>query len=204
MRDGNSTKYSLERIIPSLNKTFEGSYFQQRNVTKDTFDAFYLATAGCDSSLPPFLHNQAALPIVDLRGQIVTLGFRTNIEQIRYYYLPFRKLHNLYGLYQAWPHIVKENKVYIVEGLFDVLLPYSYGIKNIVAIMGTRMSAVQTLLLASLTNNFTLVMDCDKPGMVGLNANIPKIKELAPDINVETLYTYPYKDFDEFIKAKRL
>jgi DNA primase len=145
----------------------------------------------------PYEHKPL-MPINDVNGNLVSLALRLGDSGHKYHYLPFSKMHHLFGLDKAQEYIIKEDMVYIVEGFFDVLLPVSNGVRNVVAIMGTRISKEQVYLLASFTNNFTFVLDSDGAGMRSIPLVTKLIQELAPDVTCHTMFTYPYKDFADY------
>jgi DNA primase len=80
----------------------------------------------------------------------------------------FKKNSLLFGYDLARPHIRNSSSVIVVEGYFDVMSLYNAGVKNVVATMGTAISAEQLLLLTDRRNpreiTITLLMDADHAG----------------------------------------
>ena len=64
---------------------------------------------------------------------------------------------HLYGLNLAKDYIRKQDYVIIVEGYFDLILPYQNEIRNIVATLGTALTPEQVGILKRFTKNFIMV-----------------------------------------------
>ena len=77
----------------------------------------------------------------------------------------YHKAHELYGIYQAKKAIVKNDRVYLVEGQADVISMHQAGIENVVAGSGTALSFPQIHMLHRLTSNITLIYDDDAAGL---------------------------------------
>lgn len=191
-------------ITKSLDRTYFNSYFQSRKVTEETFNFFRLGT------MPPFpkagvpaaLRGTPAFPIMNINGDIVSYAFRTGTDKTKYYSLPYHKAGILYGLFQAYPSILSTKTVYIVEGYFDVLVGFSFGITNIVGIMGVSMGIEQVIVLASIADKFIIIPDSDKSGLRSISKNEKLISSLFPDIIIDVRYLYPSKDFAEYLSRR--
>ena len=116
------------------------------------------------------------VPIRNDKGELVGLSGRLAtdnkklIEKYRKYKnkVDFDKGFVLYNLNKAKEHIAEDGQVVIVEGFFDVLRLWSYGIQNVVAIMGSALVPEQMLLLLS-SGCFEayVCMDNDGAGQIG-------------------------------------
>ena len=84
----------------------------------------------------------------------------------------FNKGKTLFGIYQAKQHIQNLNKVYVVEGQFDVLTLVSTGYFNTVCGSGTAFTTDQARLIRKFTDNVTLIYDGDKAGVKAAIRNI--------------------------------
>lgn len=80
----------------------------------------------------------------------------------------FKKNLVLYNFFRALPYIKKAKKVVLVEGFFDVMRLWSYGIKNVVSPLGTSLSKQQVKLLVPYVNDVVLMFDADRGGRSGL------------------------------------
>lgn len=129
-----------------------------------------------------------ALPIRDERGQLVAYaGRRLKPQQMRQYgkyKFPkgFRKELVLYNLDRAREADAKQ--LIMVEGFFSVLALYEADFENVVAIMGSDLSAEQGALLKGVPE-VVLLLDGDDAGRAGM----VKAKELlAPHTTVRSIF----------------
>lgn len=192
------------KITASLDRTYIGSYFESRGVSQEVFDLFRLGTIPTDpiDGIPAALRGTPAFPITDANGNILSYACRTGTVETKYYSLPYHKAGVLFGLYQAYPSILSTRTVYVTEGYFDVLVAFSFGITNVVAIMGASLGLEQVIMLASIANKFILVPDSDKVGLRSLTKNRKLISSFFPDIIINERYVYPSKDFAEYLLEK--
>ena len=111
---------------------------------------------------------------IGLSGKVVgftarVLDSRTKGVNMKYVNSPdsdiYHKAHELYGIYQAKKAIVKNDRVYLVEGQADVISMHQAGIENVVAGSGTALCFPQIHMLHRLTSNITLIYDDDAAGL---------------------------------------
>lgn len=76
----------------------------------------------------------------------------------------FHKSHVIYGLDLAHRAVREQNQVVIVEGYMDVIANHQFGFLNVVACMGTALTADQSRQLQTYTTNFVLALDADAAG----------------------------------------
>ena len=116
-----------------------------------------------------FFYGRLMIPIKNSNGRVIGFGARvlddTNPKYINTPSTPiFDKKSVLFGLSVASKGIRDDNSVVVVEGYLDVITAYQFGFKNVVASMGTALTANQVGSLKSRTNNFVLAMDSDSAG----------------------------------------
>lgn len=94
---------------------------------------------------------------------------------------PFKKGNHLFLLNKARKYIFEQNKVYVVEGYIDALILYQYGIKNVCALMGTKLTPRKIGLIARYCNNICLCLDVDenKSGQKGQDKAILALSEFG-------------------------
>jgi len=111
--------------------------------------------------------------------------------------MPFNKKTLLYGLADSYRHILNKDHVYIVEGIFDFLVMWQYGIRDVVSSLGSLLHYEQMCLLARFANNFTVIYDPDPSGKEGMT----KAKELITKhgYRCSTVYLSEGLDVDDFI-----
>ncbi len=127
--------------------------------------------------------HRLIFPIRDLQGNIVGFGGRAldASQQPKYLNSPqtpiFDKGALLYGLDQAAPAIRHEGRAILVEGYFDVLMAHQEGYKNVVAPMGTSLTAAQVRLLKRMTRRLYLALDADAAGRMSVRREMEVIRE---------------------------
>jgi DNA primase len=77
----------------------------------------------------------------------------------------FSKGKLLYGLDLAKQSIRKADRLFIVEGYFDVIRMVLAGIDEVVAPLGTALTELQAALISKYTKNVFLVYDSDQAGL---------------------------------------
>ncbi len=114
--------------------------------------------------------DRLMIPIHDDRGRIAAFGGRILGEgEPKYLNSPetpiFHKGRTLFGMYHAKDAVRREESILIVEGYFDMIIPYCCGVKNIAATMGTALTEYHLRQLQRYTNKVILVFDADPAGM---------------------------------------
>ncbi len=116
-----------------------------------------------------FFRNRLIFPIRDARGQTIGFGGRElGGGQPKYLNTPqtllFDKSATLYGLDLAREGIRRGNRVVIVEGYMDVVLPHQYGFRNVVACIGSAITEKHIRQIKKLTRRVALALDPDAAG----------------------------------------
>ena len=115
--------------------------------------------------------SRLMFPLRDNLGR--TLGFSgraiSSKDEPKYLNSPetpiFKKGSFLYGLDVTKQDIRKSDQVLVVEGQFDLLIPYQAGFCNIVAALGTALTEAQLGLIARFTKKVTFIFDQDSAGL---------------------------------------
>ncbi len=132
-------------------------------------------------------------PLRDYRGQVV--GFAGRIieesDEPKYINIPetllYKKRQTVFGLDLAKEEIQKKGEVFIVEGEFDMITPYSLGIKNIVAIKGSAITREQLLLLKRFARKIVFLLDNDEAGREAVYRGFENAKGLDVELYVAVL-----------------
>lgn len=108
-------------------------------------------------------------PIINPHGKVIGFGGRVLDDTLpKYLNSPespiYNKSNSLYGLNVAKDFIRSEDKVVIVEGYFDLLSLNQYGIKNVVATLGTALTQSHIKALKRYTKNMITIFDADEAG----------------------------------------
>jgi DNA primase len=123
-----------------------------------------------DGSTGIRFRGRLIFPIHDFRGRPVAFGGRILGEgEPKYLNSPespiFHKGKTLYNLHAARNAIRREEAAIIVEGYFDVIRLVLAGIENVVAPLGTALTADQAALLRRYAPTVTLLYDSDQAGL---------------------------------------
>lgn len=151
--------------------------------------------------------SRAIFPWLNVSGKVVAFGgrvldSRTKGVAQKYVNSPdsdiYHKERELYGIYQAKKAIVKEDRVFMVEGYTDVIAMHQAGVENVVANSGTALSIYQIRMLHRFTNNITLLYDGDE---AGIHAAIRGTDMLLEEgMNVKVLLLPDGDDPDSFAR----
>ncbi len=158
--------------------------------------------------------NRLMFPIFDSNGRVVAFSGRIMSDIIpskteradsgKYVNSPETILYNkskiLYGFDKAKMEIRKADKVILVEGQMDAILPWQDGIKNIVATSGTALTENHLSILKRLTNNLILAFDVDDAGFRATKRGIDLANELG--FGVSVLDISSGKDPADFVKER--
>lgn len=151
--------------------------------------------------------GRVIFPWIGVGGKIIAFGgrlldSRTKGVAQKYVNSPdsdiYHKDHELYGIFQAKKQIVKEDRVYMVEGYTDVISMHQCGIENVVANSGTALSIHQIKLLRRFTQNITLLYDGDEAGIHAAMRGTDML--LAEGMNIKVLLLPDQEDPDSFAR----
>jgi DNA primase len=172
--------------------------------------------------------NRLIFPIRDERGRAIGFGGRVLGDGLpKYLNTPqtalFDKSGTLYALDRAKDAIHTAGSAVVVEGYMDAIAAHQYGIKNVVATLGTALTERHVQLLKRYTRRVTLAMDADAAGQEAMSRGLAVVDRAGadPDAPVETtvdwtgmvrlhavapvevhVFTVPHgKDPDEAIRA---
>lgn len=151
------------------------SYFKQRGLTDSTIKTFnlgycdtggYVTVPEVSSFVDRRFYHSALFPIHNLYNTPISVSARplSTGSPFKYIHSKYDKAHHLYGLNVTWQDILKTRKVYIVEGNFDLLTLYQYGVTNVVAMLGSQFSPTQLCLLTRFCDEVVIATDGDEPG----------------------------------------
>lgn len=99
----------------------------------------------------------------------------------------FSKHKLLYGLDQARDAISRSRTALVVEGYTDCLIGHQYGIRNMVAVLGTALGESHIRTLKPYTDKIILVLDGDEAGRRRTNEVLPLFLAQQVDLRILTL-----------------
>jgi DNA primase len=114
--------------------------------------------------------NRIMFPIADLQGRVIAFGGRVIGEgQPKYLNSSdtpiFHKSANMYAIDRAKSSIVATGTAVVVEGYTDVIALHEAGITNVVATLGTALTAQHLKLLGRFAKRIVYLFDGDEAGM---------------------------------------
>ena len=146
------------------------------------------------------------IPIRDVSGRAIGLGGRImpDAEGPKYLNSPatalFDKSRTLYAIDLAKAAIRREKLAVIVEGYTDVMAAHQAGFENVVASLGTALTAGQVELANRYADAVALAYDVDVAGEAATQRNL--VEELQGVVSKVRVIRIPAgKDPDEFIKT---
>lgn len=151
--------------------------------------------------------GRAIFPWLNVSGKVVAFGgrvldSRTKGVAQKYVNSPdsdiYHKERELYGIFQAKKAIVKEDRVFMVEGYTDVIAMHQAGIENVVANSGTALSVYQIRMLHRFTSNITLLYDGDEAGIHAAMRGTDML--LQEGMNIKVLLLPDGDDPDSFAR----
>jgi DNA primase len=141
--------------------------------------------------------DRLIFPIRDVRGQPVGFGGRILpnnplADRLPKYYNSsdtplFSKSELLYGLDQAKLSAAKAGFLAVVEGYTDVLMAHQSGVTNVVATMGTALTARHVQRLRQFAPKVVLVFDADAGGATGVDRALEIFVSHEVDLAIATL-----------------
>ena len=127
-------------------------------------------------------------PVFDAQGKPIAFGGRTLDPEGRH----------LFGLNLTRDEIRKQGFAILVEGYLDLIVPYQFGVRNLVASLGTALTPEQVKLIGRFARKVVVNYDGDRAGVQAAKRAIETI--LAEDLEVKVLVLPDNADPDEFIR----
>lgn len=158
------------------------NYFLDRGFKEQTLKEFEMGfgTSGVDK-------DRCIFPIRNVYGGLVGWTGRAVLSKMKPKWLHrptdrFFKALNLFNINRAISYILKSNTVYVVESVGNCMRLWELGIKNVVAILGNKISEIQIEMLLGYANNIYFVFDNDDGGYDGIEVAINQLYD--KDANV--------------------
>lgn len=122
-----------------------------------------------DGSIYPYFRKRLIFPIRDIRGNTIAFGGRElGGGHPKYLNTPqtilYDKSATLYGLDLARDAVRRADRIILVEGYMDAIVPAQHGTRNIVAVTGSAVTEKHIQQIKKLTRRVTLALDPDAAG----------------------------------------
>ena len=137
--------------------------------------------------------NRIIFPIFDIKSKVIGFGGRglDDTTMPKYVTSPETPLYikgkHLYGLNFSKDKIREKDSCLIVEGYLDFLIPYSQGIDNIVASLGTALTKDQIRLIKRYTHNVVMIYDGDISGQLAALRSLDLFTEEGLSVKIVTM-----------------
>ena len=179
-------------------------FFQTKNAPVSLLEKGGLVLPGAKTGeYRDRFRGRVIFPIFSLTGRVVAFGGRTVIDaEPKYLNSPDTPLYSkgklLYGLNFSKDAIRDAGTVILVEGYTDFSALYQAGIRNVVASLGTALTAWQVAQVMRFASRMLINYDGDSAGKAAAARAVPLGFEKG--LNVEVLVLPEDKDPDAFIK----
>lgn len=146
--------------------------------------------------------NRVMFPIFDYRGNVIGFGGRVLDDSLPKYLnspdsIIFNKRFNLYGLNFSRKNIINRTIV-LVEGYMDLISLFQYGVRNVVATLGTALTEQQGNLIKRYADTAIISYDSDEAGIKAALRAIEILSKIG--LNIKVLNLRDAKDPDEFVR----
>ncbi len=191
-------------FAPDLGDALVG-FLNRRRISDRDMIAAGLASPGRHGGLYDRFRGRVLFPLKDAHG--ATVGFTGRILQDRddapkYLNTPQTVLYDkgrvLFGMHLAKETIRKLGEAVLVEGQMDVLSSHQAGVKNVIAVSGTALTADQIKLVSRYAPRAVLAFDVDLAGSEATKRGI--FLALAAGLDVRVARVPDGKDPDECIR----
>ncbi|BEP29663.1 DNA primase [Helicovermis profundi] len=136
--------------------------------------------------------NRIIFPIINVQGKVIGFGGRVIDDSLPKYLnspetLAFNKSKTLYGLNIAKNNLPSTKRILVVEGYMDVIALNMYGIKNVVATLGTSLTKDHGKLLSRYADEIIVSYDGDSAGQKAAFRSIEVLKGIKSKVKILTL-----------------
>ncbi len=182
-------------------------HFSKRDVNPSLLVKCGLVVARQSEGFYDRYRSRVMIPIHDIHGSVIALGgriFQGTGEEAKYLNSPetllYSKSNQLFGLYFSKEFVQEKNIAILVEGYFDMIMPFQAGYQNIVASLGTSLTENQARLLRRYTDRIVIFYDPDTAGKAAVLRALPILLKENFVVSVGSLP--PGLDPDTFIRER--
>ncbi|MCU1268294.1 MAG: primase [Acidobacteria bacterium] len=182
------------------------SYLRQKGAAQAQIDRSGLVVKKDDGSSYDRFRGRLMFPVMDMQGRPIAFGARTlkADDDAKYINSPetaaYVKGRNLFGLNLTRDEIRRQGFAILVEGFLDLIIPYQFGVRNVVASLGTALTPDQAKLLGRFARKVVVNYDGDRAGVQAAKRAIEIL--LPEDLDVKVLVLPNKADPDEFIRQQ--
>lgn len=151
--------------------------------------------------------NRVITPVSDLHGKVIGFSGRTlstDKKEAKYVNSPDTPIYNkgkhLFGLNITKDAIRRRGFAILTEGNFDIISLYQNGVDNVVAGLGTALTAQQAKLLKRFTDKVVICYDADPAGELATERAIKTLQ--AEGFIIKVMELPEGSDPDDYIRTK--
>src|SRR5436190_3987886 len=180
------------------------THLRQKGATQEQLETSGLVVKKEEGGSYDRFRGRLIFPVFDAQGKPIAFGGRTLDPDGEPKYLnspetpAYTKGHHLYGLHLTRDDIRRQGFAILVEGYLDLIVPYQFGVRNLVASLGTALTPEQVKLVGRFARKVLVNYDGDRAGVQAAKRAIETI--LAEDIEVKVLVLPDNADPDDFIR----
>jgi DNA primase len=180
------------------------THLRQKGATQEQLEKSGLVVKKEEGGSYDRFRGRLMFPVFDAQGKPIAFGGRTLDPEGEPKYLNspetalYTKGRHLYGLNLTRDEIRRQGFAILVEGYLDLIVPYQFGVRNVVASLGTALTPEQVKLVGRFARKVVVNYDGDRAGVQAAKRAIETI--LAEDIEVKVLVLPDNADPDDFIR----
>ena len=180
------------------------THLRQKGAPQDLIDRSGLVVRKDEGGSYDRFRGRLIFPVIDPQGRPVAFGARalSPEDELKYLNSPetpaYTKGRHLFGLNLTRDEIRRQGFAILVEGYLDLIIPYQFGVRNVVASLGTALTPEQVKLVGRFARKVVVNYDGDWAGVQAAKRAIETI--LAEDLEVKVLVLPDNADPDEFIR----
>jgi DNA primase len=180
------------------------THLLQKGATQEQLELSGLVVKKDEGGSYDRFRGRLMFPVIDAQGRPIAFGGRTLEPEGEPKYLNspetavYTKGRHLFGLNLTRDEIRRAGFAILVEGYLDLIVPYQFGVRNVVASLGTALTPEQVKLVARFARKVVVNYDGDRAGVQAAKRATEAI--LAEDIEVKVLVLPDNADPDDFIR----
>ena len=180
------------------------THLRQKGATQEQLEKSGLVVKKEEGGSYDRFRGRLMFPVFDAQGKPIAFGGRTLDPEGEPKYLNspetalYTKGRHLYGLNLTRDEIRRQGFAILVEGYLDLIVPYQFGVRNVVASLGTALTPEQVKLVGRFARKVVVNYDGDRAGVQAAKRATEAI--LAEDIEVKVLVLPDNADPDDFIR----
>ncbi|HYR76856.1 MAG TPA: DNA primase [Pyrinomonadaceae bacterium] len=180
------------------------THLRQKGATQEQLEKSGLVVKKDEGGSYDRFRGRLIFPVFDAQGKPIAFGGRTLEPEGEPKYLnspetpAYTKGRHLFGLNLTRDEIRRNGFAILVEGYLDLIIPYQFGVGNVVASLGTALTPEQVKLIGRFARKVVVNYDGDRAGVQAAKRAIETI--LAEDLEVKVLVLPDNADPDDFIR----